>query len=79
MIRLTAAEQMLEGEYRFVNSRIITNAEEISFYQGGSREQTWLLKSFANLYSHLDGFAAFKFITEFFENFIAKYVATGFM
>jgi ATP-binding cassette subfamily D (ALD) protein 3 len=76
MSRLTAAEQSLEGDYRFANSRIITNSEEISFYQGGSREKDWLLKSFGNLYNHLDGFVAFKFITEFFENFVAKYIAT---
>jgi ATP-binding cassette subfamily D (ALD) protein 3 len=76
MARLTAAEQALEGEYRFANSRIITNSEEIAFYKGGPREQEFLMKSFSNLYSHLDGFIAFKFITEFFENFVAKYIAT---
>ncbi|XP_021957228.1 ATP-binding cassette sub-family D member 3 [Folsomia candida] len=76
MARLTASEQALEGEYRFANSRIITNSEEISFYKGGPRELEWMLNSFSNLYQHLDGFIAFKFITEFFENFVAKYIAT---
>lgn len=31
--QLTVVEQQLEGEYRFVNSRLIVNSEEIAFYQ----------------------------------------------
>uniref|UniRef100_A0A1I7XQB6 ABC transmembrane type-1 domain-containing protein n=1 Tax=Heterorhabditis bacteriophora TaxID=37862 RepID=A0A1I7XQB6_HETBA len=31
--RLTVQEQALEGEFRFVNSRLIMNSEEIAFYQ----------------------------------------------
>ncbi|KAK6013465.1 ABC transporter transmembrane region 2, partial [Ostertagia ostertagi] len=51
--RLTVQEQALEGEFRFVNSRLIMNSEEIAFYQGNDRERTTLLGSFANLVSHL--------------------------
>ncbi|ODN05225.1 ATP-binding cassette sub-family D member 3 [Orchesella cincta] len=76
MARLTATEQSLEGEFRFGNSRIITNSEEIAFYKGGDRELHWMLSCFNNLYRHLDGFTGFKFIMEFFENLIAKYMAT---
>ncbi|PIO74673.1 ABC transporter, ATP-binding protein [Teladorsagia circumcincta] len=47
--RLTVQEQALEGEFRFVNSRLIVNSEEIAFYQGNDRERTTLLGSFANL------------------------------
>ncbi|KAJ1366892.1 hypothetical protein KIN20_027677 [Parelaphostrongylus tenuis] len=31
--RLTVQEQAMEGEFRFVNSRLIMNSEEIAFYQ----------------------------------------------
>lgn len=31
--RFTVQEQKLEGEFRYVNSRLITNSEEIAFYQ----------------------------------------------
>ena len=44
---MTAHEQHLEGQLRFVNSRIITNSEEISFYQGNVREKV-------TIYSTLD-------------------------
>ena len=32
--KFTVNEQRLEGEYRYVNSRLITNSEEIAFYNG---------------------------------------------
>lgn len=31
--KMTVVEQQLEGEFRFVNSRLIMNSEEIAFYQ----------------------------------------------
>ena len=31
---MTMLEQQHEGEFRFINSRVITNSEEIAFYQG---------------------------------------------
>ena len=37
--RMTVEEQRYEGEFRFVNSRLITNSEEVAFYQGNKREQ----------------------------------------
>lgn len=44
--QLTVKEQRLEGEYRHIHSRLITNSEEVSFYQGSSREKLTLLASF---------------------------------
>jgi len=35
--RMTVQEQKLEGEFRYINSRLITNSEEIAFYQGNMR------------------------------------------
>lgn len=37
MGRFTVNEQRLEGEFRFVNSRLIQNSEEIAFYQARAR------------------------------------------
>ncbi|KAL6735455.1 hypothetical protein Aduo_005896 [Ancylostoma duodenale] len=74
--RLTVQEQALEGEFRFVNSRLIMNSEEIAFYQGNNRERTTVLGSFANLVSHLRKVILFRFSIGFVDNIIAKYVAT---
>lgn len=50
--QMTIKEQRLEGEYRHINSRIITNSEEIAFYQGNNREKLILLTSFHKLVSY---------------------------
>lgn len=49
---MTAQEQRLEGEYRHINSRLITNSEEIAFYRGNNREKLTLLASFHKLVSN---------------------------
>uniref|UniRef100_A0A8R1DG86 ABC transmembrane type-1 domain-containing protein n=1 Tax=Caenorhabditis japonica TaxID=281687 RepID=A0A8R1DG86_CAEJA len=51
--KLTVEEQVLEGEYRYVNSRLIMNSEEIAFYQGNKPEEQALMGSFNNLVYHL--------------------------
>lgn len=48
---MTVTEQRLEGEYRHINSRLITNSEEVAFYQGNNREKMTLLTSFHKLVS----------------------------
>nr|CAD7412106.1 unnamed protein product [Timema cristinae] len=47
--RMTVVEQKLEGEFRYINSRLITNSEEVAFYQGNHREKLTLLASFEKL------------------------------
>uniref|UniRef100_A0A7I4Y4Z4 ATP-binding cassette sub-family D member 3 n=1 Tax=Haemonchus contortus TaxID=6289 RepID=A0A7I4Y4Z4_HAECO len=74
--RLTVQEQALEGEFRFVNSRLIMNSEEIAFYQGNDRERTTLLGSFSNLVNHLRKVILFRFSIGFVDNIVAKYAAT---
>lgn len=49
IVQMTVKEQRLEGEYRHINSRLITNAEEIAFYQGNNREKLTILASFHKL------------------------------
>lgn len=51
MTQMTVKEQRLEGEYRHIHSRLITNSEEIAFYRGNSREKLTLLSSFHKLVS----------------------------
>lgn len=49
--KMTVTEQKLEGEYRYINSRLITNSEEIAFYNGNNREKLTMLASFNKLVS----------------------------
>ena len=35
----TAQEQKLQGEFRYVHSRVITHSEEIAFYSGQAKEK----------------------------------------
>ncbi|EZA54449.1 hypothetical protein DMN91_012449 [Ooceraea biroi] len=73
---LTVKEQRLEGEYRHINSRLITNSEEIAFYAGNNREKLTLLTSFHKLVTHLRKFLEFRVCMGVIDNFIAKYFAT---
>ncbi|XP_070562869.1 ATP-binding cassette sub-family D member 3-like [Ptychodera flava] len=74
--KMTITEQRLEGEFRYVNSRLITNSEEVAFYQGGEKEKATIRKTFHKLISHLNDFVTFRFNMGFVDNIIAKYVAT---
>lgn len=74
--RLTVVEQRLEGEFRYVNSRIIVNSEEIAFYRGSRKENITLNASFKQLINHLRKSIQFKFALGMFESIIGKYVAT---
>ncbi|KAJ8732996.1 hypothetical protein PYW07_015595 [Mythimna separata] len=73
--KMTVQEQKLEGEFRYVNSRLITYSEEVAFYQGNHREQLTLLASFYKLTRHLRNFLNFRVGMGFIDNIIAKYVA----
>uniref|UniRef100_A0A914Z2K5 ATP-binding cassette sub-family D member 3 n=1 Tax=Panagrolaimus superbus TaxID=310955 RepID=A0A914Z2K5_9BILA len=74
--RLTVVEQQLEGEFRFVNSRLIMNSEEIAFYQGNEREKQSVMTAFQRMISHLRSVILFRFGIGFCDNIIAKYAAT---
>jgi len=74
--KMTVIEQKLDGEYRYINSRLITNSEEIAFYNGNNREKLTILASFNKLTSHLRKFLEFKVYIGFIDNIIGKYIAT---
>lgn len=46
---MTVNEQQFEGEFRYVNSRLITNCEEIAFYNGSRREKMIIRDGFERL------------------------------
>jgi ATP-binding cassette subfamily D (ALD) protein 3 len=73
---LTVTEQRLEGEFRYVNSRLITNCEEVAFYQGNEKESRTITSAFNRLVKHLSGFIWFRFSVGIVDSIIAKYVAT---
>ncbi|CAD6219400.1 GSCOCT00004952001.2-RA-CDS [Cotesia congregata] len=73
---MTVKEQRLEGEFRHINSRLITNSEEIAFYRGNNREKLTLFASFQKLIQHLRSLLEFKVGMGVVDNFIGKYVAT---
>ncbi|XP_075472561.1 ATP-binding cassette sub-family D member 3 isoform X1 [Ascaphus truei] len=74
--KMTIAEQRYEGEYRYVNSRLITNCEEIAFYNGNKREKQTIHLAFNKLVEHLHNFIVFRFSMGFVDSIIAKYLAT---
>lgn len=74
--RMTVTEQKLEGEFRYINSRLITNSEEVAFYQGNQREKLILLASFEKLTNHLRKFLEFRVGMGIIDNIVAKYIAT---
>ncbi|XP_028288290.1 ATP-binding cassette sub-family D member 3a isoform X2 [Parambassis ranga] len=74
--KMTVTEQRYEGEYRYVNSRLITNSEEIAFYNGNTREKQTIHTTFNKLVDHLHNFIFFRFSMGFVDSIIAKYVAT---
>lgn len=76
LARMTMQEQKLEGEFRYVNTRLITNSEEIAFYQGNVKEKRTLLQSFDRLVVQLQRSIAFRFEMGVVDQFIAKYMAT---
>ncbi|XP_051538331.1 ATP-binding cassette sub-family D member 3 isoform X1 [Myxocyprinus asiaticus] len=74
--KMTVTEQKYEGEYRFVNSRLITNSEEIAFYNGNVREKQTIHSTFKKLVDHLHNFIFFRFSMGMVDSIIAKYLAT---
>nr|QUF59459.1 ATP-binding cassette transporter Abcd3 [Brachionus angularis] len=74
--KMTIKEQQNEGEFRYMNSRLISNCEEIAFYQGHKREEINTMNSFDRLVNHLRNFILFRFSMGFIDNIVAKYFAT---
>ena len=74
--RFTSIEQSMEGEYRFVHSRLLAHAEEVAFYGGGAIERSGLQRSFDALISHVRKGQQFRYAAGVVDSIIAKYAAT---
>jgi ATP-binding cassette subfamily D (ALD) protein 3 len=74
--KYTVKEQKLEGTFRHVASRIITNSEEIAFYRGNAREADWVERAFGGLEEHLRRVMHFRFGVGMIDTVVAKYMAT---
>lgn len=70
---LAAVEAKLEGEYRNAHSKLITNAEEIAFYDGTALERSILHKTYWRLSSHIRAILRIKVSYNMFEDFVLKY------
>ncbi|CAF3487859.1 unnamed protein product [Rotaria sp. Silwood1] len=73
---MTVAEQQFEGEFRYVNSRLITNCEEIAFYNGSRREKMIIRDGFERLIKHLRSLIIFRLVMGCIDSVVAKYVST---
>jgi ATP-binding cassette subfamily D (ALD) protein 3 len=74
--KFTVNEQRLEGEFRFVNSRLITHSEEVAFYGGNEKERSVISKSFRGLVNHLRYSIQFRALLGIVDSIIAKYCAS---
>lgn len=74
--QMTVDEQRNEGDFRHMNARLITNCEEVAFYQGHHREKINIMHSFDKLVNHMRNFVMFRFSMGFIDNIVAKYFAT---
>lgn len=70
--QMTIMEQRNEGDFRHMNARLITNCEEVAFYQGHKREEINISLSFDKLVNHLRNFILFRFSMGFIDNIVAK-------
>lgn len=75
--RLAAAEARLEGEYRNGHTKLITNAEEIAFYDGTGLERSILRRTFRKLIQHVSMVLRIKVPYNMIEDIVLKYAWSG--
>ncbi|KAF8937251.1 hypothetical protein BGZ58_003029 [Dissophora ornata] len=71
--KLAAVEAKLEGDFRSAHTRLITNAEEIAFYNGAELEHSILTKTYKRLIRHINSIYKIRIAYNMFEDFIIKY------
>jgi ATP-binding cassette subfamily D (ALD) protein 3 len=58
------------------HQRLITNSEEIAFYDGSKREKEIISRLFMGVYHHANYFNHLKFLVGIFDEFLVKYGAS---
>jgi len=72
--KLAAQQAQHEGDLRFVQSRLITNSEEIAFYRGHKIERATLYASYMGLVKHMNFIFRTRIFYNMLEGFFMKYV-----
>lgn len=76
--KLKAVEGKKEGDFRGLHSRLLANAEEISFYGGADIERVFLVRSFKDLQRWMEGIYSLKIRYNMLEDMILKYSWSAF-
>ncbi|KAJ5086011.1 hypothetical protein N7532_010782 [Penicillium argentinense] len=76
--KLKAVEGKKEGDFRGLHSRLLANAEEISFYGGADIERVFLIRSFKDLQRWMEGIYSLKIRYNMLEDMILKYSWSAF-
>lgn len=74
--KLIAKESELEGYYRTAHQRLITNSEEIAFYDGSAKEKIIITQSLQAIFEHVSYFRYLKSIVDVFDGLLVKYWAS---
>ncbi|RAH79571.1 hypothetical protein BO86DRAFT_390958 [Aspergillus japonicus CBS 114.51] len=76
--KLKAVEGKKEGDFRSLHSRLLANAEEVSFYGGADIERVFLARSFKDLQRWMEGIYSLKIRYNMLEDVILKYAWSAF-
>eukprot|EP01119_Soliformovum_irregulare_P011257 TRINITY_DN2810_c0_g1_i1.p1 TRINITY_DN2810_c0_g1~~TRINITY_DN2810_c0_g1_i1.p1 ORF type:complete len:702 (-),score=151.29 TRINITY_DN2810_c0_g1_i1:24-2129(-) len=71
--KLLGRQMELEGDYRTAHQRLISNAEEIAFYDGSQKERHIITRLFNEIYKHSFYVQYVKAILSVFDSFVSKY------
>lgn len=73
--KLTAQEQSLEGQYRGIQTELLSHSEEIAFYSGHQWERKQVDDGFFKLYKHIKHVLKLKFWMGIMDSMLVKYGA----
>ncbi|EMC98642.1 hypothetical protein BAUCODRAFT_64839 [Baudoinia panamericana UAMH 10762] len=76
--KMKAVEGRKEGEFRALHARLIANAEEVAFYNGGPTEHVLLDQGFKELRKWMEGIYRIKVGYNMLEDFVLKYSWSAF-
>ena len=74
--KLAKTESRLDGDYRSAHVRLITNSEEVAFYDGSIREKSIINRKLDEVKYHTLLFAKNRAIVSVLDNLLVKYYAT---